>query len=366
MINDKPTIYNIDKYCSEIDWDAALQPDCINLVVASTGSGKTKVFMDMSTEENKKVAFVAPFLSITNQVKSLYPEMTISTGTKENAGETCAGGRITSFHSIPRLLELEQIDVLVIDEIHSLVGYSGYTFGMLTLFWDTFQKLREKHPKMKVVALTATPQFLFMYPYFNFNTIVVRSKTTLSKPKEILVARSWLRELKKMDSSFIYLYASKTQGKKQAEKYNGAYIDSATKDSSKVYMNLLEGEATHPRIFTSTLLATGISINTPIPTAITNWTSLVDIVQFSARVRPGVDRLLITQSIPFFARDGLARPVLNWTGNFETDMRLLNEYQTYYSVLAHSTDEGTLYNTIYQMLYLPEAELPDLEYLTEE
>ena len=358
-------VYKIDKYCSELDWDSILKPDCINLVVAGTGSGKTKLFMDMSMREDKQVAFVAPFLSITNQVKSLYPHMTIATGTKETE-DTCAGGRITSFHSIPRLLELDNIDILVIDEIHSLVGYAGYTFGMLTLFWNTFEQLKQKHPNMKVVALTATPQFLLMYPKLDFNLIVVQSKNPLSKPKDILVARSWLHELKRNDSSFIYLYASKAQGKKQADKYNGAYIDSATKDKSKVYMKLLDGEAVHPRIFTSTLLATGISINTTIPTAITNWPDLVDIVQFSARVRPGVDRLLVTQTIPYFARQGLDKPVLNWTGNFESDMKLLNQYQTYYSILAHSMDQGTLYNIIYQMLYLPQEELPDIEYFSED
>ena len=334
--------------------------------MAGTSTGKTRTFMDMSIEGDKKVAFVAPFLSITNQVKHLYPNMEIKTGTKSLDVESCADGRITSFHSIPRLLELEHIDLLVIDEIHSLVSYAGFTWGMLRTFWETLNSLKEKHPNMKIVGLTATPQFINLYPHFNFNLIIVRTNNPLAKPGKVFVARSWLNELKKNDNSFIYLYASKAQGKQQAIKYNGAYIDSATKDKSKVYLEILKGNAAHPRIFTSTLLATGISIENKIPTAITNWPDLVDIIQFSARVRPGVDRLLVTQTIPFFAKNGLSRPSLFWTGDFEKDMKLLNEYQTYYSILAHSADEGTLYNIIFQMLYAPEEELPDLEYFAED
>lgn len=359
-------ILNINKYCSEINWEEELKENCINLIVAGTSTGKTKTFLDMSLDEGKNVAFVAPFLSITHQIHSLYPHLDIQTGMKAKEDENSFGGRITTFHSIPRLLELERIDLLVIDEIHSLVNYAGFTWGMLSIFWDTFKKLRIKHPQMKIVALTATPQFLMLYPYFDFNLIVVKTANPLAKPKEILVSRSWLSELKKNDNSFIYLYSSKTQGKQQASKYNGAYIDSATKEKSKVYLDVLSGKASHPRIFTSTLLATGVSIDDFIPTAITNWVGLVDIVQFSARVRPGVDRLLVTQTIPFFAKDGLQRPNLIWSENFETDMKLLNDYQTYYSILAHSANQETLYNLIYQMLYLPEEELPDLEYLVEE
>lgn len=351
-------IIQVDKYCSEIDWDKVLQPDCINLVIAPTGSGKSHSMLDM-VNKGKSVAVVAPYVSITNQMKIAFPEMEIRTGMKEDGSQSFADGRITSFHSIPKMLELNNVDLLVIDEWHVLSSYAGYTFGMLTTFWDTVEKLKLKHPHMKIVALTGTPQFMMMADFLNYNLIAVRPKHVLSKPSEVFVSRSWTRDLAKRDN-YLYLYASKKQGRGQANKYNGIYIDAATKEASQDYQKILQGKMPGNRVFTSTVLSTGISITDPVETVYTNWLDLIDITQMSARVRQGGHELRVTQTIPFFLKNGMDEPQLNWTASFETNMQLLNQYQQYYSFLAHSADEATLFSIIYQMLWLPEDELPTI------
>lgn len=354
----KPQIYEVNKYCSELNYNDILKEDCINLIVAPTGSGKSTNFLKMAAE-GLNVAVVAPYVSITNQMKINFPDMELKTGMKASDTESFAGGRITSFHSIPKMLELNNIDILVIDEWHVLASYAGYTFGMLTLFWDTVEKLKEKHPHMKIVALTGTPQFMVMANFLNYNLISVRPKHVLSKPSELYVSRSWTRELSKRDN-YLYLYASKKQGQQQANKYNGVYIDAATKETSLDYNQILLGHMPNNRVFTSTVLSTGISIVDPIDTVYTNWVDLVDIVQMSARVRQGGHELKVTQTIPWFLRKGMDEPILNWTKNFEANMSLINQYQTWYSYIAHSADEGDLFSIIYQMLWLPEKELPQI------
>lgn len=351
-------VIEVDKYCSELDYESVLQPDCINLIIAPTGSGKSTAFLKMAAE-GSNVAVVAPFVSITNQMKINFPNMELKTGMKADDSESFAEGRITSFHSIPKMLELNNIDILVIDEWHVLASYAGYTYGMLTLFWDTLNKLKEKHPHMKIVALTGTPQFMVMADFLNYNIISIKPKHILSKPSDIFISRSWTRELSKRDN-YLYLYPSKKQGRQQANKYDGVYIDAATKDSSRAYAEILLGHMPGNRVFTSTVLSTGISITDPVDTVYTNWVDLVDIVQMSARVRQGGHILKVTQTIPWFLRQGMDKPNLVWTGNFEKDMGLLNQYQTWYSYQAHSADEADLFSIIYQMLWLPEKELPEI------
>jgi hypothetical protein len=354
------TKIKVDRYCSEANILDTLKDDCINLICASTGSGKTKMCMDWATQDDKKVGFVAPFVSITNQVKLDHPDMDIQTGTKAEEQEVYADGRITSFHSIPRMLELKELDILIIDEIHILSSYAGYTYGMLTTFWNTIEKLKEKHPKMKIVALTGTPQFVRLYPYFNFNMIEIEPRIQLSKPSKILVSKSWTKELTK-EKNYLYLYASRKQGAQQAKRYNGVFIDSASKDRSMSYHKILEGQMPSNRVFTSTVLSTGISIKDPVDTIYTNWLDLISIVQMSARARVGNHKLKVTKTVPFFLKDGMDKPELEWTGDFEKDMKILNKYETWYSYMAHSGDINDLFSIIYQMIWLPLQELPTLD-----
>jgi hypothetical protein len=114
------------------------------------------------------------------------------------------------------------------------------------------------------------------------------------------------------------------------------------------------------KVFTSTLLATGVSITEPVDTVYTNWLLLSDIVQMSSRPRIGGHDLKVTQTAnPWFLRDGMDKPVLDFGKDFEANMRLINEYSTWYSWQAHQ-DEADLYHIINQMLWLPHAHLPEL------
>lgn len=350
-------ILKIEKYCNEINWWNELEDNCINLVVASTGSGKSTAMLDISATA-ANVAFCAPFLSITQQVKLNYPELDISTGTKTKDEESFADGRITSFHSVPRLLELKNIDLLVIDEIHYLVNFAGFSFGAIGRFWETVDKLKEKHPKMKIVALTGTPHFIRVASFLDFNLIVVQQKFPTSKPDEIFISRSWTKEYAK-DNSFIALYPSKKMGLAWANKYKGAYIDSATKAGSAEYAAILEGKLINKKIFTSTVLSTGISILDPVEIVYTNWLSLSDIVQFSSRPRQGGHLLKVTQTPkPFFLRNGCDKPVLNWTKDYEKNFRLINKYEEWISYNYHQ-DEADLFTVIYQMLWAPQQDLAE-------
>lgn len=347
----------INKYCSELNYNEILEPDCINLIVAPTGSGKTASVLKLSTE-GTNVAVVAPFVSITNQMKINFPNMELKTGTKPEEVESFANGRITSFHSIPKMLELNNIDLLVIDEWHILASYAGYTQGMLTVFWSTVQKLKEKHPHMKIVALTGTPQFMLLADFLDYNIIAVRPKHILSKPELLVIGRSWTKELGK-NENYLYLIPSRKIGMQQAQKYNGIYIDAQTKEGSEEYNTILQGKMPGSRIFTSTVLSTGISITDPVQTVYTNWVDLVDIVQMSARVRQGGHILKVTNTIPWFLRNGMDQPQLIWSDDFEENMRLINNYQTWVSYQAHLIGEETLFSIIYQMLWLPYKEIPE-------
>lgn len=306
------------------------------------------------------MAIVAPYVSITNQMYHSFPNLELKTGIKPTEEQSFSNGRITSFHSIPRMLELENIDVLIIDEFHILSSYAGYTYGMLTIFWDTVEKLKAKHPHMKVVALTGTPQFMLLADFLDYNLLSIRPKQILSKPQEIYISRSWTSLLKSLDN-YLYLYPSRKLGGQQARKYGGTYLDSSLKETD-IFDSIIQGKMPSSKVFTSTVLSTGISITDFVPNVITNWLSLVDIIQMSARIRPGGHKLFVTQTTPWFARNGVPPVELNWTNSFEGNMKLLNDYTTWYSFSAHQASEDTLFSVIYQMLWQPESELPPVEY----
>lgn len=350
-------ILKIKKYCSEINWDEYLEPDVINLVVAGTGSGKTHSLVT-NAPRDRNVAVVAPFTSITEQMFLSNPDFSLESGTKTLDKISFTNGMITSFHSSARLLEMNNIDLLVIDELHYLINYAGFAYGLINIFWNNVETLKKKFPHMKIVALTATPHFVRMADFLDFNLLVVQQTEPTAKPKEIFIGRSWKKEFSK-DSSFICLYPSKKTGLSWSKKYGGAYIDSNQK-SSMAFEAIVEGRMPQKKLFTSTLLSTGVSITDPVDTVYTDWLSLTDIVQTSARPRQGGHDLKVTQTPnPFFARGGLEEPELNFTSDFEENFKLLNKFEQWYSWSIHQ-DEGDLMSIIYQMLWRPEIQLPKL------
>lgn len=350
-------ILKIKKYCSEINWDDHLEPGVINLVVAPTGSGKSHSFVT-NAPRDRNVAAVAPFTSITEQMFLSNPDFSLETGTKTLDKISFTNGMITSFHSSARLLEMNNIDLLVIDELHYLINYAGFAYGLINVFWQNVEFLQKKFPHMKIVALTATPHFVRMAEFLDFNLIVVHQTEPTAKPSEILVSRSWKKEFDN-DESFICLYPSKKIGLGWANKYGGVYIDAGQKDHA-AFKAIVEGHMPGKKVFTSTLLSTGVSIHDPVDTVYTSWLSLTDIVQTSSRPRQGGHSLKVTQTPnPFFARGGLEEPTLNFTNDYESNFKLLNQFEQWYSWTIHQ-DEGDLMAMIYQMLWRPEIELPRL------
>ena len=116
-------ILEINKYCSEINWEKELEENCINLVVAPTGSGKTKAFIDDFPRE-KNIAILAPFVSLISQILLNNSDFQKQTGLREIDQLNFSNGVITSFHYSPRYLAMKNIDLLVIDEIHYLINYA--------------------------------------------------------------------------------------------------------------------------------------------------------------------------------------------------------------------------------------------------
>lgn len=355
-------IINIEQYCTEINILELLQPSPVfNLLVAPTGSGKTTALMKLAESHDYNLAFVSPFTSINEQVAVEYPNFSIKTGMK--AQDTVSQGRhtITTMHSIPRLLELEHIDILVIDEIHQLVNYAGYAAGILQPLWDTIQTLMVKHPSMKIIAATGTPQFIRLYSYFQFQEIIVKpKKMLLDKIEEIVISRSLKNEYTK--DSYICLYPSRKQGLAQAMKHNGDFVESANKETSQAYINIItEGKLNKPRLFTSTLLATGVSITDDIDKAIVNWSDIIDAVQFVSRLRNGCKKACFTCTDFWHEKDGVEPVLLSFSGDFMQDMKLLGRYQAYISWLVRQDED--LYNTIIKtMLSSPETDIIDIIY----
>lgn len=356
----KQKIINIEQYCSEINILSLLEPaPAINLLVAPTGSGKTYALMKLAESHDYNLAFVSPFTSINEQVAFQFPEFKIQTGTKTQ--DVVSNGRhtITTMHSIPRLLELQHIDILVIDEIHQLVNYAGYAYNILNPFWETLQLLKDKHPQMKIIAATGTPQFVRLYPYFNFNEIVIKPKHMLiDKIDEIIVSRSLKNEYPK--DSYICLYPSRKQGLAQALKHNGDFVESAGKENSSAYNSIITtGKLDKPRLFTSTLLATGVSIVDDVDKAIVNWSDMIDAIQFVSRLRNGCKKACFTCTDFWHEQNGVEPVRLNFTGNFMTDMKLLLKFQNFISWCVRQDID--LYEYIIKiMLSSPETDIIEI------
>ena len=119
------------------------------------------------------------------------------------------------------------------------------------------------------------------------------------------------------------------------------------------------------RLFTSVLLATGVSILDPVDYVYTNWGDLVTIVQMSARPRVGGHELRVTRvTHPPYMRGktvwDMDVPELVWTNDTESNFKVLNKYQEWYSLMVHQ-DEQLLYETLMNMLWRPEKPLPELD-----
>lgn len=346
----------VNKYLSEIEnWYDVLEEKVINLVVASTGSGKTTALIGNMTS-NYNVAVVCPFVSLANQIAHQNDEMDRKKGLIANDYTNYSNGIITSFHSAPKLLEMHNIDLLVIDEIHYLIDFAAFSGKVIQPFWDTVTKLQKKFPKMKIVALTATPHFIRLANFLDFKLIVVEQKNPTSKPSQILIDKSWTTNYAK-DHSFLAIVPSIKMGQTWASKYKGMFISSSDKDTDK-FGQIIEGKMPAKKLFATTVLSTGISITDAVDAVYTNWLDLATIVQSSSRPRQGEHLLKVTQTPkPFFLRDGMNEPRLIFGNNYEANFKLINDYSTWFSLQAHQ-DESDLYALIYQMLWLPEQPLP--------
>ena len=347
----------IDKYCSEIDWPKELEKG-FNLVVAGTGQGKTSAMMALV--EHSCVGFVAPYVAVTNQVGKEYG-IQVKVGMKAEESFTSEKASITSYHSIPRLLEMEHMDYLIIDEVHVLPGFSQFIKkGVIREFWRVVLELQKKFPDLKIVLLTATPHFIRLYPFDLQSEIYVEPRQVISKPKSIELIYT-TKNLLRLKSNYLYLYPSKNMGQKQAMKYGGAYIDADNKDGNPAYHEIILGQpASNKRIFTSTSLSTGLSlVGSGITTAISCWMSVVDTVQFSSRIREGVDEFYVAKNIPyFFQQNGIDKPFLDWGNDFEDSMRLLGKFESWASYQLHENYfDDMLFNVLYQMIYAPNKEL---------
>lgn len=350
----------IDKYMSEIEnFYDILDDKAINLVVSGTGSGKTfSMITNMSKTYN--VGVLAPFISLANQIAldNEGNDLTRRTGLTAQDTITHSNGMITSFHSAPRLLEMHNIDLLVIDEIHYLLDYAGFSGQIIEPLWNTVAMLQAKFPHMKVVALTATPHFIQMADFLNFNTIVVEQKYPTAKPDSIHVGRGWTEHFKK-DQSIFAIAPSVKVGSGWAAKYKGTFISAAHKETA-AYESVIQGKMPSKKLFATTVLSTGISITDPVDVVYTNWLDLSTIVQSSARPRQGGHKLFVTQTPnPWFLKNGCSEPALIFGKDFKKNFQLIAKYAEWYSWVCHQ-EESDLYAIIYQMMHAPEIKLPQL------
>lgn len=353
-------IINIEQYCSEIDILGLLEPTPkINLLVAPTGSGKTHALMSLAKQNDFNLAFCSPLVAINEQVVANFPEFKIETGTKTQDVVSMGKHTITTFHSIPRLLELDNIDILVIDEIHSLTSLVNFASEILNPFWNTVQSLITKHPHMKVIAATGTPQIIRLYPHFNFNEIILKPKQMLGdKIGEIAIIRSAKTELN--EGSYVCLYESRKRGMQMSDKYNGSFLDSANKNMNPHFLSIVQtGDFEADRLFTSTLLATGVNLYKPMDKLIALWGDIIDCLQFISRVRIGIDKVCLQSGVFWYERDGVEMPHIVWTKDFVRDMRTLSGIQSYFSYIIRQDAE--LYKTvIYTTLTCPEKDFESL------
>jgi hypothetical protein len=360
----------VNKYLSEIDWIKELNEGTENLIVANTGSGKSLTFIkDLSQKKN--IAITSPFVSLNHQFMELNPNLSIEVGLKTKTNSILSNnGVIVSFHSIPRLLEIQQpLDFLIVDELHYLISYAGFSAQIINPFWETIDKLKEKFPKMIIVYLTATPQFLLPFAkYKNWNIAYVDQLELTSKPSEVIISKNLAKHLSKNETSLV-LYPSKTQGMKWAAKYKGSFISSEVKGQSEDFETLIKGKMPNQKVFTSTVLSTGLSIHDPVDTVYTSWAgSLVDVVQMSARPRLGGHTLFIQQiTNPWFAKymDLTERPAVNFEADYRTIFEQLSHLSQWTSIMANK-EEQLLYEIIQDMLYNPLKEIIIPDYIIHE
>lgn len=357
-------IIPIQEYCSELGegFLERLSPQVINLVVAPTGSGKTHFFVTGMSREYK-VGVLAPFTALTSQIYAANADYALEAGIKASDTINMANGVIASFHSSEKLLEMSHIDFLIIDEIHELINYAGFTKGMIQRFWKTIDTLKKQNPTLRIIALTGTPQFIKMADFLDIETWVIDPVKIKAKPSDLEVDSSWKTELNAKDS-YIYLYSAKRSGVQLANKYDGEFLSSANKTLTDSYTDIINGQMPNSRLFTSTLIATGVSIHDPVEYVYTDWVDIVTIVQMSARVRQGGHKLRVRQVSypPYLAGKRISdieKPVLKWGKNYEKNFRLLKEYQEWYSIQAHQ-DPEVLESILHQMLWHPELSLPPL------
>lgn len=360
-------ILKVDTYVSEKENEIMdlLEKGKMNLLVAPTGSGKTKFFLNMAT--NKKIGFLSPFTSVNEQVSSELGDLaTIQTGVKETDMVRFDNkSTITTFHSANKLLEMPQIDFLIIDEIHQLINYTGYTRGMIKQFGITLDKLMQKHPEMIVVALTGTPQFITQYSLWEFNEIIIKTKINMLDKIGTIQIQSSIAKYLKEDKKMLFLYSSKKQGEKQATNYNADFICSQNKELNDSYYEITsKGKflSNKQKVFTSTLLATGVSITDDLEYLITSWSDIVDIIQFISRVRTKVDKAIIQSTYFFhfkFIEEKFGWEGMKWeddfSGDLESDLKKIKELQDYVSFLLHTNpDTAFLQSTVDKMLSRPE------------
>jgi len=325
--------------------------------VAPTGSGKTTALITKGDRE-KTTAVLAPFTSITEQVYLANPDFELKVGMKDTGEISFSNGRIVSFHSAARLLEMENIDRLIIDEFHYLINYAGFASTMLIGFFSILKQLWQKFPDMITIALTGTPHFVRKASFLDINLIVVEQRFPTAKPSAILIGSTWTKHYER-DKIMLCLYPSRKNGLAWANKYNGVFIDSANKDSSEAFAAIVRGEMPAKKVFTSTLLSTGVSINEPVDEVITNWLDLADIAQISARPRQGDHLLKVTRiPKPYFQQTEPNKPKLNFTNDYARNFEILKAYSDWYSWTAHQ-DEGILSAVIHEMIFKPEWELEE-------
>lgn len=321
--------------------------------------------------KSHNVAVCSPFIMLNKQFMKNNPLLQIFVGTKPDPFNVLpANGCVTSYHSIPRLLEIppNTLEYLIVDEFHYMVSFAGFATKVIQPFFETVDELRKRHPDLIVIYLTATPAFLEPFVEFRqMECINISVRQPKAKPTEILVQGGLSNNLKRDDGTYICLFNSKKRGLQWAQKYSGAYIAADVDQEEQNYAALIEGDMPTSRVFCSVVLSTGLSINAPVDTLYTSWTNIVDIVQFAARPRQGTHKLVV-QSRPMawlerFAEDpGEADPT---SFTYEQWFIWLHKRLSWYSMIIHQ-DEGTLYDVLETMIYKPTAKIDVPDWLIED
>ena len=312
------------------------------------------------------IAVTSPFIMLNEQFMKLNPVLQTYVGTKPREGSVLpSNGCVTSFHSIPRLLEItpNTLDYLIVDEIHYMISFAGFAQEIINPFFETIDKLRILHPKLKVVYLTATPTFLEEFvKYRKMECFYIKPKTLLAKPAEIVIQSGLVNSIKQDPTNYICLFSSKKRGWDWAKKYGGAYISADVSQTEGNYAGLITGKMPQQRVFCSVVLSTGLSITDKVDTLYTSWTNLMDIVQFSARPRQGGHRLVVQSRPMAWLEKFTKRPQkIDWDICDYKDLFVyMNEFLMWVSVIAHQNDQ-VLEEMLNTMIYQPivKVELPD-------